>query len=981
MKKIIIMLLCFAMILPSFPVSGIDEADYILKPVFEMKFDGYNATETNPGCPPGMLGNLNSGYIYADDAQNPTAVIFKAVADKSQPWIGFDNKEITNPQIIAETTFTPNSEKVMAEFILMGSGNTRFVYPFTLSPNGTFSFYKVTNSTNAAKYEQYTQGLQYQVKAVINFSARKFSLYINGDEIAKDATIDDAGFTGVKSMRWAVYEGNVGKIPGESNISVSKLVLYTLEDKPKITRTDIKGNSIEVSFNKEMKEESFNNAVSLAVGNENIPMGFTGSYSDKKYILSSIDKILENTTYTVNFKDTLSCIDSGKLSESSVSIKTPVTTVGTKEVIFKSSGSVIQKASDIGGALTAEAAVLNNTAQPQTVTGVLCLYSDDILLDYDTVTAADITETEKPLPQLSVEGNGNGAAFYLFDGSGKPLGEPVVLKESRIYVPQPGTATQNMGFADRIYDVKTNKVKVFGKTNPYERVMVRTKLKPSAQAVSEVSLASTSEIPDYAATITTMSFADGYYETQFGIDEARFLSDDYIIEVISETNSKTLEFKFSNKSQGITALSLVNSATTVPLMKSAILDNNNSKVFALELTDYNLLTSKDKAFEFVLNERPQAGYTESSDVNVSFNKAVALQKLNEKKDVEKTISDYATYFDRSSTAMTQLSNKDFAFEIMQKNVYTKYEQFGKRFDETLMFCELNSAPKPADLKKLVLETYSDDIKPFTNTEISQKYKAINEKNLVFDKFLHGKFYSTVAVLSAFEAGVLAVYRKENPPRPSGDGGGGGLGGGGGGGKKITITTQPQKEEKEPFRYLDLDHSAKETHAIYSLTSKGVICGDGNGKFRPQDGIRRDEFVKMLIMTFELSKEGSKSEFTDVPKTDWSYKYISDAYELGLVLGKGNGFFDKGSLLTREEMFTLLYRTLNHCGILLKSDEPQLYDDYLDISLYAIPAINALSKQGLISGNSEGEICPQKTASRAEAAYVLWQCLNYTGGVK
>lgn len=978
MKKIIIMLLCLAIILPSFSVAGIDEADYILKPVFEMKLDSYNATETNPGCPPGMTGNLNSGYIYADDAQNPTAVVFKAVADKSQPWIGFDNKEITNPKIIAETTFTPNSEKVMAEFILMGSGNTKFVYPFTLSPSGTFSFYKVTNTTNAAKYEQYTQGQQYQVKAVIDFGARKFSLYINGDEIAKDAAIDDAGFTGVKSMRWAVYEGNVGKIPGESNISVSKLVLYTLEDKPKITQTDIQSNSIEVSFNKDMKEESFVDAVSLTVGNENTPVSFSGNYSDKKYTLSSIAKILENTTYTITFKDPLSCIDEGKLSESSVSVKTPVTTVGIKDVIFKSSGSVVNKASDMGGTVTLDATVLNNSAQTQTVTGILCLYSNDILLDYDTVTVADFTETEKPLPQLSVAGDGNGAAFYLLDGSGKPLGEPVVLKESQIYVPKTGAATPNLGFADRNYDVKTNKVKVFGKTNPYERVVVRTKLKPTAQAVSEVALASTSQVPDDAAIITTMSDGSGYYETQFGMDELRFLSDDYIIDVISETNSKTLEFKFSNKSQGVTALSLVNQATTSSLMKSAILDNNNSKVFALELTDYNLLTNKDKVFEFILNERPQGGYPESSDVNVSFNKAVALERLNEKKDVEETISDYAAYFERTGTDMTQLSNKEFAFEIMQKNSYTKFEQFGKRFDDALMFCALNIAVKPADLKKLVLETYSDDIKPFTKAEISQKYNAINEKNLVFDKFLHGKFYTTSEVLSAFEAGVLAVYNEENPPTFSNDGG---SGGGGGGGGKITITTQPQKEEKEPFRYSDIDESAKETAAIYYLTSKGVVCGDGNGKFRPQDGLRRDEFVKMLVMTFSLSKEGSESHFIDVSKTDWSYKYISDAYSLGLVLGKGNGYFDKESILTREEMFTLLYRTLNHCGIFLKSDEPQLYDDYLDIAQYAIPAVNALSKQGLIEGNPEGEICPKKSASRAETAYILWQCLNYAGGVK
>lgn len=92
-----------------------------------------------------------------------------------------------------------------------------------------------------------------------------------------------------------------------------------------------------------------------------------------------------------------------------------------------------------------------------------------------------------------------------------------------------------------------------------------------------------------------------------------------------------------------------------------------------------------------------------------------------------------------------------------------------------------------------------------------------------------------------------------------------------------------------------------------LASYGVINGDGNGKFRPNDAVSRAEFVTMLVRLTGVS--GGSQSFTDVKSTHWSAPAIGAASSLGWVSGYGDGTFRPTAPITRAQAVKVVNRVL------------------------------------------------------------------------
>jgi hypothetical protein len=105
-------------------------------------------------------------------------------------------------------------------------------------------------------------------------------------------------------------------------------------------------------------------------------------------------------------------------------------------------------------------------------------------------------------------------------------------------------------------------------------------------------------------------------------------------------------------------------------------------------------------------------------------------------------------------------------------------------------------------------------------------------------------------------------------------------------------------------------SAKSYKLISRLTScKGIFVGYPDGDFKPENYITRAEAVTVILRTvnyFNLETENySRGQaFRDV-EGHWAEEYCIDAYKKGLVSGRGNGYFDPDSEITREEIITIL----------------------------------------------------------------------------
>ena len=107
-------------------------------------------------------------------------------------------------------------------------------------------------------------------------------------------------------------------------------------------------------------------------------------------------------------------------------------------------------------------------------------------------------------------------------------------------------------------------------------------------------------------------------------------------------------------------------------------------------------------------------------------------------------------------------------------------------------------------------------------------------------------------------------------------------------------------------YDDLESVTWAKDSILSLTEKGIVSGDGNKKFRPNDNIKREEFLKIALEAFNLVSDGAVCELDDVADNAWYYKYVASGMEKELVNGVDERHFGVGSEITRQDMATLAY---------------------------------------------------------------------------
>lgn len=129
--------------------------------------------------------------------------------------------------------------------------------------------------------------------------------------------------------------------------------------------------------------------------------------------------------------------------------------------------------------------------------------------------------------------------------------------------------------------------------------------------------------------------------------------------------------------------------------------------------------------------------------------------------------------------------------------------------------------------------------------------------------------------------------------------------------------------------------------IQVLAALGIMIGDENGEFRPDDTIIRSEVTKMAIHAMGLesaakSAEG-KTKFPDVANDHWANGYINLATDLGLIIGDEHGNFRPNEFITYAEAMTIMVRVLGYeqkaqknggypSGYILVGSENGLSDD-------------------------------------------------------
>lgn len=177
-------------------------------------------------------------------------------------------------------------------------------------------------------------------------------------------------------------------------------------------------------------------------------------------------------------------------------------------------------------------------------------------------------------------------------------------------------------------------------------------------------------------------------------------------------------------------------------------------------------------------------------------------------------------------------------------------------------------------------------------------------------------------------------------------------------------------------FADIAEPAWYNNAVSFLAARGITSGTDNSSYSPNALVTRGQFIVLLLKAYGIAPDSSgAANFTDAGTAYYS-GYLAAAKSLGIATGSGDNQFKPDNQITRQELFTLLYRALNVLGQLPDSTANlalSTYSDAPQVASYAQEALQALVQRGVIEGNN-GRIHPLEFSTRAEAAQVIYNLL-------
>lgn len=174
-----------------------------------------------------------------------------------------------------------------------------------------------------------------------------------------------------------------------------------------------------------------------------------------------------------------------------------------------------------------------------------------------------------------------------------------------------------------------------------------------------------------------------------------------------------------------------------------------------------------------------------------------------------------------------------------------------------------------------------------------------------------------------------------------------------------------------------------------IAARGITTGSGDGYYSLNSRLTRAQFIVMMMRAYGIeptapspgtgSSSSASGQIDNFPDAGNFYytAYLAEAKRLGISKGDEKGMFGPDRQISRQDMFTLLYRTLDVLKELPTASTTKSLADFTDqakVSSYAKAPMTTLVKGGIVSG-SNGMLNPLGTSTRAEMAQVLYNLLG------
>lgn len=187
---------------------------------------------------------------------------------------------------------------------------------------------------------------------------------------------------------------------------------------------------------------------------------------------------------------------------------------------------------------------------------------------------------------------------------------------------------------------------------------------------------------------------------------------------------------------------------------------------------------------------------------------------------------------------------------------------------------------------------------------------------------------------------------------------------------VEVTPEPVK-----LPFTDVAETAWYYEAVQAVYKQGIMTGMTETLFEPELPTSRGMVVTMLYRMEGEPSTKAKETFTDVPVGRYYADAVAWCVENGIVTGYGDGTFRPDTRITREQLVTILYRYWAKKGydVTERADLSGFFDEDR-ITGYAREAMEWANAVGLLHGADGGGIDPGGAATRGQVAAVLERLL-------
>ena len=178
----------------------------------------------------------------------------------------------------------------------------------------------------------------------------------------------------------------------------------------------------------------------------------------------------------------------------------------------------------------------------------------------------------------------------------------------------------------------------------------------------------------------------------------------------------------------------------------------------------------------------------------------------------------------------------------------------------------------------------------------------------------------------------------------------------------------------PFR--DIPDGAWYEPYVQFVYDNGLMNGTSGTEFGPALPMNRAMVVTVLYRMAGSPQVSGAAPFTDVQPGAFYEKPVAWAYENGIVMGVSATEFAPGADVLRCQLVTFFYRYAKAMGHDTSARaDLSAYLDRGQVMDFAADAFSWAVAEGIISGMSPTELCPNGTANRAQCAAIIMRVVQ------